>query len=183
MKFRIQRTIIKLTSSTRGNSIRDGFLLRNCCRSERTIMNERLAISRRTRRGKLAKAEVRIAESSGLDWRHERATAGSLGTEGAKGVSLGEEVGAQCHPKIEGEKEGGRGNEGEGGCRTRRRLDAVSVGIHLLCKIREKRKSRENEGYRWMREKGITPRRTGEDDRMATLSSIPSFRASKWKSL
>lgn len=44
---------------------------------------------------------------------------GRLGRRVKKGCCWGgeeeEEVGAQCHPKIEGEKEGGCGNEGEDG--------------------------------------------------------------------
>lgn len=87
----------------------------------------------------------------GVLWTRLTARAGHgrvVGTEGAKGVSLGEEVGAQCHPKIEGEKEGGCGNEGEGGRRTRRRLDAVSVGI-IPSLQNARRKSREkNKVYR-----------------------------------
>lgn len=116
--------------------------------------------TRKTRQGRSA--------NRGVLWTRLTARAGHgrvVRTEGAKGVSLKREMGrgGAMPPQDRGRERGKLcGNEGEGGRRMRRRLDAVSVDIHLLYKMRESRgKTKSVYTYisgRWRRRGRVTPR-------------------------
>lgn len=150
------------------------------CKSERTITEDSRKNWRRPVDGKTRQSR---SANRGVLWTRLTARAGHARAVGCK-RGVGREEGTQCHPKIEGEKEGSCARtrawaRGEGGCRTRRRLDAISVDIYLLQHEKVTRKRRWYVKEKSHRSEGQSVQT--EDDRMPTLFSIRSFRGSKWK--